>query len=438
VKEIDRAREAGEAIKPGREADGDGLNLQVPEVSWISLFRFQGKRHEMGLGSARKVSLKGARASNAEIRRKVAEGINPLAERATRRARTATSKNFLEAARAFLPVVKAELKNDKSFAQWLMTLTGETEKRDDEGRPVRAKHNYCAAIHNVPVADITTDLVLAVLNPVWSKKYETASRLRGRIERVLAWAVRQGMAGNVDPDKYLNPARWDGHLEYALSAKSKVHEVTHHAALPYTEAPAFYGHLTQGRGLAACAFRFAMLTATRTGDLFGSSREECPPMNWSHVDLDARLWTIPKTKNGAEHRVPLSDAAVELLKQLRKAYPVDASGIVFAAEKPGTALSNGAMLRVRDRLIEAHLIEPGTVTPHGMSRACFKSWASEETSFEKDVIEACLSHTISDEVEAAYRRSDFIKKRTKLMQAWADYLTGKTGDKVVTLTTKSA
>jgi integrase len=111
---------------------------------------------------------------------------------------------------------------------------------------------------------------------------------------------------------------------------------------------------------------------------------------------------------------------------------------VFAAEKPGTAFSNGAMLRVRDRMVEAGLVETGTVTPHGMSRACFKSWASEETSFEKDVIEACLSHAISDEVEAAYRRSDFIKKRTKLMQAWADYLTGKTGDKVVTLSTRSA
>jgi integrase len=145
-------------------------------------------------------------------------------------------------------------------------------------------------------------------------------------------------------------------------------------------------------------------------------------MNWAHVDLKKALWEIPRTKTNVPHRVPLSDAAVDLLKQIRRDYPVAKSGIVFYGEASNTALSNGAMLRVRDRMVDAGLIAEGAVTPHGMARAGFKSWASEETSFEKDVIEACLSHVISGEVEAAYRRGDFIKKRTKLMRVWADYL----------------
>jgi integrase len=245
------------------------------------------------------------------------------------------------------------------------------------------------------------------------------------------------MAGNIDPNTYLNPARWEnGPLTHALTRKSD-NETRHHAALHYNEAPAFYAHLTEREGLAACAFRFNMLTATRTGDLFGSSHEERVPMRWAHVDLDAKLWTIPKTKNGTEHRVPLSDAAAELLKQIRREYPLDSGGIVFASEKPNTALSPSAMLRVRDRLVADGLIEKGATTVHGV-RSTFKSWSSEETNFERDVVEACLSHTISDELEAAYRRTDFLKKRTKLMAAWTDYLTGKAGEKVVTLTAKSA
>src|SRR5262249_11910823 len=132
------------------------------------------------------------------------------------------------------------------------------------------------------------------------------------IERVLAWGVRQGMAGNVDPDRYLNPARWDGHLEHALSSKSKVHEVTHHAALDYKQMPAFYAELAKREGLAARAFQLAILTATRTGDLRGVDREERPPMMWEHLDLAAPTWTVPKTKTSVTHRIPLSDPAVAL------------------------------------------------------------------------------------------------------------------------------
>jgi integrase len=433
VKEVNRAREAGQVAKSKLVADGNGLYLQIPELSFISRLRFAGRRIEPGHGSARSVSLKDARAANEAARRKVAEGTNPVIARALARARASTSLTFLEAAQAFLPVIEAELKNAKSRYQWHTTLTGLTGKIDADGKPVKAKHNYCATLHPIPVADITTDLVLAVLNPIWSRKYETASRLRGRIERVLSWAVRQGKAGNIDPDRYLNPARWDGHLEHALSAKAKVHEVAHHAALHYSQMPAFYAALAKQAGLAARAFQLAILTATRTGDLRGVDREERPPTMWDHLDLTAPTWTVPKTKTSVRHRIPLSDAAVALLKQLQQDHPVDKSGIVFVGDKPGQPMSNGAMLAVRDRMVEAGLIAKGSATPHGMARAGFKSWASEETTFEKDVIEACLSHAISDEVEAAYRRTDFYRKRAKLMQAWADFVTGRDRSKVVPL-----
>jgi integrase len=433
VKEVSRAREAGQVVKPKLVADGNGLYLQLPELSFISRLRFAGRRIEPGHGSAISVSLKDARAANEAARRKIAERTNPVLARVLARARASTSLTFLAAAQAFLPVIEAELENAKSREQWRTTLTGETGKLDANGKPNKAKHNYCAVLHPIPVADITTDLVLAVLNPIWSTKYETAARLRGRIERILSWAVRQGKAGNIDPDRYVNPARWEGHLEHALSAKSKVHEVAHHAALHYSHMPAFYAALAKQAGLAACAFQLAILTATRTGDLRGVDREERPPMMWDHLDLTALTWTVPKTKTSVTHRIPLSDAAVALLKQIRQDYPVDKSGIVFVGDKPGRPMSNGAMLAVRDRMVEAGLIVKGSATPHGMCRATFKSWAAEETSFEKDAIEASLSHVISDEVEAAYRRTDFYRKRAKLMQAWADFVTGRDRSVVVPL-----
>jgi integrase len=167
--------------------------------------------------------------------------------------------------------------------------------------------------------------------------------------------------------------------------------------------------------------------------LIGNDREERPPMKRQHVDLAGRMWTIPKTKTNVEHRVPLSDAAAGLLADIFRTYPDDGSGIVFVGDKPGQPMSSGAMLRARDRMVADGLIKKGTVTPHGAARACFKSWASDETNFEKDVIEACLTHVISDKLEAAYRRSDFFAKRRRLMAAWADFVEGKTGANVLAL-----
>jgi integrase len=231
----------------------------------------------------------------------------------------------------------------------------------------------------------------------------------------------------------VNPARWTGHLQNALPEKGEVREVKHHAAPPYQELPDFMVKLKGRDGLAARALQLAILTAVRTGDLIGNDREERPPMKREHVDLAGRMWTIPKTKTNVEHRVPLSDAAIDLLTHVFQTCPDDGSGIVFVGDRPGQPMSSGAMLRVRDRMVADGLIKKGTVTPHGIARACFKSWASDETNFEKDVVEACLTHVISDKLEAAYRRSDFYSKRTRLMQAWADFVEGKVAANVIAL-----
>jgi len=235
---------------------------------------------------------------------------------------------------------------------------------------------------------------------------------------VIGYAVTKGWR-----DEGLNPARWPKHLENVLPAKGDIRDIKHFAAIPYQEIPSFYAKLKTREGLAARCLELAILTAVRTNDLLTMRRD--------HVDLTARVWTIPKTKTGVEHRVPLSDAAADLLSRIFADYPDDGSGFVFVGDKPGEPMSNGAMLRCRDRMIDDELISKGAMTPHGM-RAAFKSWAGDCTSFERGVIEACLSHTISDKIEAAYRRSDFLDKRRKLMQAWAEFCAGKTAE-IVTL-----
>ena len=247
---------------------------------------------------------------------------------------------------------------------------------------------------------------MKVLESIWSSKPETASRLRGRIEAILGWAsVRGYRTGD-------NPARWRGHLDHLLPATGRVRKVRHHAALPYGELPAFMAELRKREGIAARALEFLILTAARTGDIIGNDRDDAPPMRWEHVDLDARVWTIPKTKTGAAHKVPLSDAAVAVLTGMRA---LGFGEIVFpSTDRPGRPLSNGGMLSVLERMGR------GDLTAHGF-RATFKTWASERTNFAREVVEAALAHAISDKLEAAYRRGDLFEKRRRLMTAWAEY-----------------
>jgi len=301
-------------------------------------------------------------------------------------------------------------------AQYYMTLLGE----DENGNKTEA--NYCVAIHDIAVGEVDTELVLSVLKPIWHDKPETAARLRGRIEKVIGYAMIHGLC-----DEGPNPARWRGHIENALPSKGEVRDTRHHAALAPAELPAFYAQLRQREGLAARCLELAILCAVRTGDLIGNDREDRPPMKREHINLQDRMWTIPRTKNGTEHRVPLSDGACALLARVLAEHGED---IVFPGDRRGEPLSNGAMLRVRDRMVKDGLIRKGAMTTHG-ARATFKTWASESTDFQRDVIESALTHTISDKLEAAYRRGDFYAKRVRLMAQWADFIEGKAASNVL-------
>jgi integrase len=249
------------------------------------------------------------------------------------------------------------------------------------------------------VQAIDVALVMKVLEPIWKTKPETASRLRGRIEAVLDWATVRGYR------KGENPARWRGHLDKLLPARSKVQKVEHHPALPYDEIADFGAVLRGQDGIGARALEFLILTAARTGEIIGG--------RWDEVDFEDKIWVVPaaRMKAGREHRVPLSGAALAILKQMREIRESDA---VFPGGKKGKPLSNMAMLAVLKRMGRNDL------TAHGF-RSTFRDWAAERTNFPREVVEMALAHTIDNKVEAAYRRGDLFQKRRQLMEAWARF-----------------
>lgn len=375
--------------KPGLHADGGGLYLQITSAaarSWLYRFMLDGKARAMGLGSFPDVALAEARERAAECRRLRASGIDPIeardAERARARTDAAQSITFKESAERYINSHKAGWRNEKHAAQWTATLT---------------TYAY-PAFGGLPVQSIDTGLVLKALEPIWRTKTETATRVRGRIESVLDWATARGYRRGD------NPARWRGHLDNLLPKRSKVAAVEHHAALPYAEVGAFMVDLRQQPGVGAKALEFVILTAARTGEAIGAQ--------WSEVDLDAALWTVPgdRMKAGREHRVPLSKPAVAILRAMRG----KSDDFVFPGGKRGRPLSNMAMAKVLERMGR------GDLTVHGF-RSSFRDWAAEQTNFPREIAEAALAHTLKDKVEAAYRRGDAIEKRKKLTAAWADY-----------------
>lgn len=374
----------------GRYADGLGLYLQVSSSgtkSWLFRFQRDGQPRQMGLGPLHTVSLADARQQAAQARRMLLDGIDPIEARqaARARARTEAAKgiSFRQCAERYIAAHEAAWRNDKHRAQWRSTL-----------------ETYCHPIFgDLPAAAIDTGLVLKALEPIWTSKPETASRVRGRVESVLDWAtVRGHRAGE-------NPARWRGHLDKLLPARSKVARIKHHAALPYGELPAFMEELRGRDGIAARALEFAILTAARTGEVIGA--------RWSEVDLAAKVWTIPgeRMKGGREHRIPLSQRALELLERL----PREKDGeFVFMGGRKGKGLSNMALLETLRRM------ECGDLTAHGF-RSTFRDWAAETTGYPSEVVEMALAHAIGSKVEAAYRRGDLFEKRRRLMQEWAGY-----------------
>ncbi|HME25230.1 MAG TPA: integrase arm-type DNA-binding domain-containing protein [Acetobacteraceae bacterium] len=390
--------------KPGTYGDGSGLYLQVrmpgkpqqpegpdkrerPNRSWLYRFKLHGKAHLMGLGTVDDVSLAEARDVAAAARKLVRQGINPIDQRRAARAESAAQAGltFAQVAGAYIAAHERSWRNVKHRQQWRNTL-------DTYANPILGK---------LPVAQVDVGAVMRVLEPLWGAKTETASRLRGRIEAVLDYATARGWRSGD------NPARWRGHLDNLLPAPSKIAKVEHHAALPWREIGTFMATLAKEEGVSALALRFTILTAARTGEVIGA--------RWTEIDMQAATWTVPpsRMKAAREHRVPLSDPAMKLLRaKLRTSAKAD--GFVFPGGKAGKPLSSMALLMLLRRM------ERGDLTAHGF-RSTFRDWCAEATNYPREVAEAALAHTLHDKTEAAYQRGDLMEKRRRLMGDWASY-----------------
>jgi integrase len=343
--------------RPGRYHDGHGLYLQVlspNSASWILRYVRQGKERMLGLGPLRLVGLKEVRIRAREEQRKLKlDGIDPVEDRKAKKVEralaAAKAMSFADCAAAYHAQQEGKWKNAKHAAQFLSTL-----------------RTYAfPVLGTLPVASIDTGLVLKCIEPIWSAKTETASRVRGRIESVLDWSTVRGYRSGD------NPARWKGHLDQVLPARGTIAKVAHHPALPYTELPVFMADLRGRDGVAARALEFTILTAARTGEVVGA--------RWDEIDTASATWTIPagRMKGSREHRVPLSPRAVELLEEV---YREDGNDYVFIGSQRGGSLSNMAMTATLKRMGRAD------ITVHGF-RSTFRDWAAERTNFPNHVVE---------------------------------------------------
>lgn len=379
--------------KPGRHADGGGLHLLVKASgarSWVYRFMLRGTARDIGLGAAAgpdAITLAAARDKAGALRLKVKAGIDPLEERdrqaaealAAAQAARIAGITFRAVANVHIAANEGSWRNAKHRQQWGNTL---------------ATYVY-PVIGELPVAEIGTAHVLKILEPIWSSKPETASRVRGRIETILDAAKVRGYREGE------NPARWRGHLAQILPARSRLTR-GHHKAMPYEAVPAFVGELRVRHAMAALALEFAILTAARTGEVLGAT--------WHEIDFEKALWTVPadRMKAGKEHRVPLSPRAVEILEKTK---PLGKDWL-FPADDDG-ALSTMAMTMLLRRMDR-------DCTVHGF-RSAFRDWAAESTGFAHEVCEMALAHVIENKAEAAYRRRDLFEKRRRLMAEWAAY-----------------
>lgn len=390
------ALEVRRLTKPGVYAVGGvtGLYLQVRSQSarsWILNTIVGNKRRMYGLGSYPTVLLDGARDKARDYRTLIENGTDPADERRRLKAALIAAKaktlTFDQAAQSVLAIKQQEFRNPKHTKQWEATLA-----------------TYCSPVlGGLSVADIEIEHVLKVLQPIWTTKTETATRLRGRMETIFDWCQARGYR------KAENPARWNGHLQQLLPRPSLIRKIEHFASLPYTELPAFISRLKSQHGLTPKALLFTILTAARSGEVRGAQ--------WPEIDVKHRIWTVPpeRMKAKREHRVPLSKPAIDLLTALPR---LQTTNIMFPSTRKGDSLADTALLMVLRRM-------QVNAVPHGF-RATFKTWASEQTAFPKDVIEAALAHTLDNKTEAAYQRGDLLEKRRALMNDWAVYcLSGK-------------
>ncbi len=374
--------------KRGRYCDGDGLYLQVAaggSKQWLFRYQRDGRSREMGLGSARIVSLVAARKKARAVHVQLEEGNDPIEVRRLAKEAMAKEKGptFQESAELYIKAHSPSWKSEVHRKQWQSTLQTYVF-------PVFGKF---------PVNSVDTDPVLKVLQPIWITKPETASRIRGRIEMILDWSKAHGYRSGE------NPARHRGHLDKLLPKHSRIRRVRHQPALSYKELPAFFTKLRKHNGVAAKALEFTILTATRTSEVVAAKIEE--------FDFDGRVWTIPaqRMKARREHRVPLSAPAIEIIRAAHKEDPE--SGFVFIGNRPQRPLSNMAMLSLLKTMRPEE-------TVHGF-RSTFRDWARETTNFPREDAEAALAHVISNKAEAAYARGDVLEKRRQLMAQWAAY-----------------
>jgi integrase len=412
---------------PGRYSDGKGLYFMVDPsgrtARWVFRFSLNKRVTEMGLGGYPDVSLAAAREKAGELRSMVKAGVDPVAEKRETRAAIradearASKPTFGDVADDYIKAKGSEWRSEKHRDQWIMTLT-----------------KLAAPIRALPVDEITVEHILAMLQPIWEQTPETASRLRGRVAKVIDAASAKGLF----PADRKNPAVWQGHLEHWLPKRSKLSK-SHHAALPYDDAPAFMARLREMPGVSARALEFLILTAARTNEIVGA--------RWSEIDAGERLWTVPavRMKLGKIHRVPLCKEAEAILKQLKE---IAVDDWVFPSATKGTPISTAAMTAVLRRMAledadargeDTHDVVPASgrkstkkkrkyfkpdITVHGF-RSTFRDWAGDKTDFQRETCEAALAHAIGDETEEAYRRGDALAKRRKLMEAWAAYLGGE-------------
>ncbi len=397
-------------------ADGGGLYLQVTNgkeegqlnKSWLFRFALKGKERQMGLGSLNAIGLSEARDAAEHCRKLLKEGKDPIevrdAERAAKQVAKAKSVTFDWCATEYMKAHEAGWRNAKHRQQWHNTLS-------TYAYPIIGK---------LPVDAIDTGLVMQILQPIWTEKNETASRVRGRIETILNWARVNGHRTAE------NPARWQGHLNHLLPARGKVHKVENHPALPWEQIPEFMAELRQQAGLAAKALEFVILTGSRSGEARGIPWE-------GEINAADKLWTVQahRMKRDRQHRVPLTSPAVAVIEYMRS---VRQNDYVFPGDKADDPLSDMALTEVIRRMNEARKkanlplwVDPKQgnreVVPHGF-RSSFRDWVDEATSFSDWLAEAALAHAKGDKVEAAYKRGDALAKRRKLMEAWADYCGG--------------
>jgi integrase len=391
-------------LPPGTHFVGGvgGLTLQVGDrapdahqspASWILRVYVAGVRRNIGLGSYPEISLAEARERAKAIKDQAKVGVDPIrqkaAQKAAARQELAKAKTFKDCAEAYMATHANDYKNAKHAKQWVSTIR-------NDAYPI---------IGNILVQDLSLDDMLAVLKPIWTEKTETADRLRGRIEKVIDFAISSGYRDGS------NPARWRGYLSLQLPSPSRIAPTKHFDSLPYRLMPEFMAALRDRDGSAARALEFLIHTATRSGSVRLAT--------WKEIDLEERLWNIPAahTKTDKPHRVPLSDAALDVLKRQPRTL---GSNLLFPSERGSKALSDMAMNSVIRRMREDGDLTVAAV-PHGF-RSTFKVWATEQTDYPSEMTEICLMHSVGDAVYEAYQRSDMFEKRRHVMNDWSNYV----------------